>query len=259
MFTVLVESDMLDAMYNLQLGIRTSPRRRDTKLLAIQAKVLELFNRAYQGPSLGMRETRFEVVDADSGVWETMSELHLQRSKLQVRVTRAALPVIKSVHTAEQLEMLLPLSQHLAALRISAFFRAHTSIMLDIKRCAREVYSVLGWGWTEKTYQEALKHELDMLGYRVTSEIPHPIYYKGRPLGEGVYVRSDVLVEDRYSGRQVLVELKSVPPSKSAMDKAAQQVRRYLGLTWYPAGIVINFPQQAGQSIGVVKVLCSCG
>jgi len=157
--------------------------------------------------------------------------------------------------TPEQIRALYLLRQHLAALRISAFFRVHTKMMLDVQSCARAVYREMGWGWNEKAYQEATKMELDLIGYRVTSEIPHTIYYKGRPMGDGVNVRSDILVEHRTSKKQLLLELKAVPASKATMEKAVQQCRRYLLLKRYPAGMVLNFPQQCGERVRVMKIL----
>jgi GxxExxY protein len=157
--------------------------------------------------------------------------------------------------SAEQILSLYPIRKYLASLRITAFFRVQSQMMLDVQRCAREVYREMGWGWNEKAYQEAIKIELDLIGYRVTSEIPHTIYYKGQPMGDGVNVRSDILVEHRTSKKQLLLELKAVPASKTAMDKAVQQCRRYLRLKSYPAGMVLNFPQQCGERVRIMKIL----
>ena len=152
-------------------------------------------------------------------------------------------------------DTLRPLVQHLAALRITAYFRKQNRMMRQVARASREVYREMGWGWGEKVYQEALKMELDGLGYRVTSEIPHTIHYKGRPLGDGVNVRSDILVETREAKpRQLLLELKAVATSASAMRKAVQQCSRYLYLKKYERGMVVNFPEREGDRVWAAAV-----
>ncbi len=152
-------------------------------------------------------------------------------------------------------DTLRPLVQHLASLRLTAYFRKQNRMMRQVARASREVYREMGWGWGEKVYQEALKMELDGLGYRVTSEIPHTIHYKGRPLGDGVNVRSDILVETRDAEpRQLLLELKAVATSASAMRKAVQQCSRYLYLKKYERGMVINFPERDGDRVWAAAV-----
>jgi len=170
--------------------------------------------------------------------------------------TKTATAPPTPVLTEQQEAVLSPLRRHLAALRVTAFIRVQHRMMRDVQRSALEVYRELGWGWNEKAYQEAIKMELDQLGYRVTSEITHTIYYKGRPMGDGVNVRSDILVEDRTTGRQLLLELKAVPASNSTMEKAVQQCRRYLKLKKYPSGMVVNFPSGGGERVRMVHVVC---
>ena len=75
-------------------------------------------------------------------------------------------------------------------------------------------------------------------------------------MGDGVNVRSDILVEDRTTGQQLLLELKAVPASNSTMEKAVQQCRRYLKLKKYPSGMVVNFPSGGGERVRMVRVLC---
>lgn len=158
--------------------------------------------------------------------------------------------------TTAQHRALQPLREYYAALRITAFIRVQNQMMRDVEISAKEVYRVLGWGWNEKAFQEALKMELDDRGYRVTSEIPHTIMYKGRPMGDGVNVRTDILVETRTTPtKQLLLELKADAATPASLLKAKQQCLRYLQLKGYPSGMVVNFPERAGQRVKITKLL----
>ena len=68
--------------------------------------------------------------------------------------------------------------------------------------CAIEVHRQLGPGLLEATYEAALSIELETAGLRYQRQVPCPVFYKGRPIGEH---RLDLLVEDT-----VVVEIKSV-------------------------------------------------
>jgi len=244
MVTVTIESSSIEAMYECTVD--------PTSMDDFCREVVEVFNGVSMTDPLRKEDLEFEIYDTTHSSWISLNPEHMKQSKLHMRITESSCGRKQSLTDHPKLH---PLKMHLAALRITAFIRASSRIIRDVQSCAAEVYREMGWGWTEKAYQEAIKMELDMLGYRVTSEIPHTIYYKGRPLGEGVCTRIDIIAEDRYSWKQVLIELKSVPLSKAAMDKAKQQCRRYLRLTGYPVGLVINFPQQASQRIQTARIL----
>ena len=65
-----------------------------------------------------------------------------------------------------------------------------------------EVNNVLGPGFLEKVYENALLNELKRRGIKARSQVPIKVTYKGALVGEYV---ADLLVED-----QVIVELKTV-------------------------------------------------
>ena len=244
MVTVTIESASIEAMYDCTV--------EPTSMGDFCREVVAVFNGVSITDPLREEDLEFEVYDETSSSWLSLKSEHMKQSKLHMRITESSSGREQPLTDHPKLR---PLKMHLAALRITAFLRASSRILRDVHSCAAEVYREMGWGWTEKAYQEAIKMELDMLGYRVISEVPHTIYYKGRPLGEGVCTRIDIIAEDRYTWKQVLIELKSVPPSKAAMDKAKQQCRRYLRLTGYPVGVVINFPQQASQCVQTAHIL----
>ncbi len=110
---------------------------------------------------------------------------------------------------------------------------------------AQEVYRLLGWGWREEVYREALARDLAAGGLSIAVEVAMPIYYRGQPLSH-VSVRWDMLVGDC-----VLVELKAVQNLRPA---ALRQCERYAGR--YVAGrnekymcVVLNFTDRAKASL----------
>ena len=68
--------------------------------------------------------------------------------------------------------------------------------------CAYKVINTLGPGFLEKVYENALAHEIDKSGLKVTQQYPMQIKYDGVIVGE---YTADLLIED-----QVIVELKTV-------------------------------------------------
>ena len=125
----------------------------------------------------------------------------------------------------------------------------YRKIITDIRSSSKKVYSSMDWGWCEGVYQGALKMELDKRGYRIFSEVTHPIYYEGEKIGDGFSIRTDLIVEDRETSKKILLELKAVSSwiGAKGVDKAPkkltiQQCRRYLRMTDIDYGMIINFP-----------------
>ena len=95
---------------------------------------------------------------------------------------------------------------------------------------AIEVHRVLGPGFLESVYEEALCIELEARKIAFTRQLAITVSYKGYPIGES---RLDVLVDNR-----LIVELKAVDalaPIHSA------QLISYLKMTGHPVGLLINF------------------
>ena len=96
--------------------------------------------------------------------------------------------------------------------------------------CAIEVHRNLGPGLLESTYDEALCIEFDQSGINYQRQLPFPILYKGKTIGE---YRLDLLVQDA-----VIVEIKSVNRIDSVFEA---QVLTYLKATGKKVGLLINF------------------
>jgi len=93
-----------------------------------------------------------------------------------------------------------------------------------------EVNNILGPGFLEKVYENALLVELKRRGLKVKNQVPISVSYKGEVVGEYF---ADLLVEDK-----VIVELKTV----ESLDRAHEaQLLNYLKATNFRVGLLVNF------------------
>lgn len=95
---------------------------------------------------------------------------------------------------------------------------------------AYSVANILGFGFLEKVYENALAVELKALGMKVEQQKPVSVFYKGVNVGDYI---ADLLVED-----SVIIELKSV---KNLSDIHKSQLLNYLVATNKSVGLLINF------------------
>ena len=93
-----------------------------------------------------------------------------------------------------------------------------------------EVHREFGPGLSEKHYEEALCHEFDLRGIAFRRQVPVPVVYKGKEIGD---TRIDLVVEGK-----VIVELKACdalgPVHRS-------QLICYLRLMKLRVGLLVNF------------------
>jgi GxxExxY protein len=95
---------------------------------------------------------------------------------------------------------------------------------------AIEVHRLLGPGYLEEVYEEALAVELRLRRIPFQKQMVIALDYKGQPVGQG---RLDFLVDDR-----LVVELKAV---ESLHPVFTAQVISYLKTLHLPLGLLINF------------------
>jgi len=93
-----------------------------------------------------------------------------------------------------------------------------------------EVNKVLGPGFMEKVYENALLVEFRYLGMKAKAQVPIDVNYKGEIVGEYF---ADIVVEDK-----VILELKAV---ESLQKIHEAQLLNYLRATKYKVGLLINF------------------
>ena len=96
--------------------------------------------------------------------------------------------------------------------------------------CAMKVHSVLGPGFLESVYQNALSHELRQIGLKHESEHPIAVRYDGVVVGNFV---ADLFVDD-----QVIVENRAV---QSLATTHEVQLVNYLSATGIEIGLLLNF------------------
>jgi len=93
-----------------------------------------------------------------------------------------------------------------------------------------EVNRVLGPGFLERVYENALMIELEKRGLNAKSQVPIKVVYKEKIVGQYI---ADLLVEDR-----VIIELKTV----ENLDKVHEaQLLNYLKATEKQVGLLVNF------------------
>ena len=93
-----------------------------------------------------------------------------------------------------------------------------------------EVNDILGPGFLEKVYENALLIELKKRGLKAKSQVPIKVSYKGELVGD---YTADLLVEDK-----VIVELKTV----ENLDRSHEaQLLNYLKATGLHVGLLVNF------------------
>ena len=106
----------------------------------------------------------------------------------------------------------------------------HSEITEAIIGSAFEVHRVLGYGFLEAVYRNAMAVELQQRGFRGTMEQRLKVTYKGSEVG--LYV-ADLVVNE-----VVLVELKVAEEYRRA-DEA--QLLNELAATELPLGLLVNF------------------
>jgi GxxExxY protein len=106
----------------------------------------------------------------------------------------------------------------------------HADVTERIIKCAFEVHKVLGAGFLEKVYWNALFEELSAEGFKVELQKSLTVRYKDKIVGE---YYADLVVEDK-----VIVELKAV---ERLADIHEVQLRNYLKATGIEVGLLINF------------------
>jgi GxxExxY protein len=112
--------------------------------------------------------------------------------------------------------------------RIDLIFKEE---FFKIKKACIEVRKNLGNGFLEKVYENALKIELELLGFNVKTQVRLNVTYKEEIIGEYC---ADIIVGDK-----IIIELKC---ASGITDVHKAQLLNYLKATDFKLGILINFP-----------------
>jgi len=107
----------------------------------------------------------------------------------------------------------------------------HENLTYKIIGAAREVYKILGPGYLESVYEDALCYELDLLDIPYLRQTDLDVHYKNVVFERKF--RADLLIEDK-----VLVENKAI---KMITNQDEAQLINYLKTTRLKVGLLFNF------------------
>jgi len=96
--------------------------------------------------------------------------------------------------------------------------------------CAYKVHNMLGMGFLEKVYENAMVIELTKQGISVKQQAPITVLYEGKIVGQ---FQADLWVANR-----VIVELKAV---ETLHKKHEVQLVNYLNASEVEIGLLLNF------------------
>ena len=106
----------------------------------------------------------------------------------------------------------------------------HKNLTAAIISIFYKVYNVLGYGFLEKIYENAMMFEFKKEGIPAVSQHPIAVRYQNEIMGEYF---ADILVDEK-----VIVEIKAA--NKLAIDHKAQLLN-YLKATDKEVGLLLNF------------------
>jgi len=115
----------------------------------------------------------------------------------------------------------------------------HKDLTGKIIECAYKVHNILGFGFLESVYHNALMIELQKAGLNAKREVAVKVFYDERIVGDYL---ADIIVEDT-----VILELKSVKELHPAHEA---QLVNYLKATGIEVGLLINF---GGERVDVKR------
>ena len=104
---------------------------------------------------------------------------------------------------------------------------------------AREVYRVLGPGYLESVYEDALCYEFGLLDFSYQRQIDLDVHYKNAIFEKRF--RADLLIENK-----VLVENKAI---KKLTSQDEAQLINYLKTTGLKVGLLFNFGAEKFEMI----------
>ena len=109
----------------------------------------------------------------------------------------------------------------------------HGDITDVIIKAFYKVYNIMGYGFLEKVYENAIRFELNVMKINVDQPKHIPVYYRDEHVGDYF---ADLLVEEL-----VIVELKA---AESLCEEHEAQLLNYLKATNIEVGLLLNFGKE---------------
>ena len=110
----------------------------------------------------------------------------------------------------------------------------HKEITSKIIQSFYKVYNILGYGFLEKVYENAMRIEISKSGLHVEQQKNIKVFYESEQVGD---YYADLLVENL-----IIVELKA---AETICDEHETQLLNYLKATDIEVGLLINFGKKA--------------
>jgi GxxExxY protein len=104
--------------------------------------------------------------------------------------------------------------------------------------CAFKVHNVLGPGFLEKVYENALKLELAKLGIQARQQVKLPVWYENHQVG--------LYFPDLWIEEQLIIEIKA---ALTLAPEHEMKLLHYLSATGIDNGLLINF----GSSVQIKR------
>ena len=114
---------------------------------------------------------------------------------------------------------------------------------MNIEAFAREIYSQLGPGYSERVYHNAMEVLLREKGIRYESERIIPIPFKGHVIGN---LRADIIINN-----ETVLEFKTI---RNLNDAAELQAHNYLHLTGLKTAYLVNYPPHPNREVEVRRI-----
>ncbi|MFM9907818.1 MAG: GxxExxY protein [Chitinophagaceae bacterium] len=106
----------------------------------------------------------------------------------------------------------------------------HKDVTDKILRAFYNVYTILGYGFLEKVYENALLIELPKQGLNAVKQVPIKVYYDAYQVGD---YYADLVVNNI-----IIIELKA---AEAIIDEHEHQLLNYLKATDKEVGLLLNF------------------
>lgn len=114
---------------------------------------------------------------------------------------------------------------------------------MNIEAFAREIYSQLGPGYSERVYHNAMEVLLREKGIQYESERVIPIPFKGHVIGN---LRADIIIDN-----ETVLEFKTI---RNLNDAAELQAHNYLHLTGLKTAYLVNYPPHPDREVEVRRI-----
>ena len=115
---------------------------------------------------------------------------------------------------------------------------------MNIEAFAREIYSQLGPGYSERVYHNAMEVLLREKCIQYESERVITIPFKGHVIGN---LRADIIIDN-----EIVLEFKTI---RTLNDAAELQAHNYLRLTGLRMAYLVNFPPHPDREVEIRKIV----